>query len=112
MKGKLGSTAFAIAIACLLVGIAGCKEPNRGTFTAAACAVNTRDDVPTTAAVAIYFDKNGAILGTKAEDMAVTQNNKMCGISEAPPGPGNCPSGTCAISIPSLGRTYCKPLPC
>jgi hypothetical protein len=102
----------AIMVAALLVTGAGCSA-NRGTFGPDSCDAAKRIAVPNGTVLAVYFDKNGAIVGTDAEDLTDTQNKKMCPAAEAPPDrPGACPAGYCAITVPQLGKTYCKPLPC
>ena len=57
------------------------------------------------AAVALYFDSDGHVLGTNAESLMGTEDKMMCPAPEAT-GPAACPAGTCPVVI--LGKTYCR----
>ena len=89
------------------VAVAGC----RGKFGTEACDSGDRIDVPAGAVGAIYYDNQGHPLGSVAEDMVGTEDNKMCP-TEVPGagGPGQCrKAGYCVVNIG--GTDYCLKCP-
>ena len=127
MKRRLVSPFLALLIVPLLIALGGCPGNggsnstgtqtaltaggNRGTFTPEACAESERVATPDSV-LALYFDKDGKVVGTQAENMAGTMNDRMCPLNPPPGGGSLCPGTYCPIFIPSLGMTFCKPPPC
>ena len=64
-----------IALIVLTLTLTSCA---RGIFTWFSCDSTQRVAVPASARSAIYFDSTGAPLGTRAEDLTGTANNRMC----------------------------------
>jgi hypothetical protein len=98
-----------LLLASMLLLSAGCAK--RGLFGSEACPSSERVDVPggSDVVLAVYYDKNGQPLGTAAENMHGTKDNKMCPAPE-PGGGSGCASGSCPISVGA--KTYCvKPCP-
>jgi hypothetical protein len=79
---------------------------NRGTFGTVACGPTERKAVPGTAVLAVYYDENGAELGSDAELLTGTENNTMCPAAKLTI-PGGCPNGTCPYN--GGGNKYCGP---
>ncbi|HEY7090838.1 MAG TPA: hypothetical protein VH518_22260 [Tepidisphaeraceae bacterium] len=101
----------ALLFTWLLLTGASCTA-NRGEFGTNACEEGQRGPVPAEAVLAVYFKNDGSVAGVNAEDLTGTENNKMCPAEPASSLPGACKAGYCSITIPSLGISYCKKLPC
>ena len=87
------------------------QPENRGVFGDGSCASGDRIPLPDTAVYAAYFDSSGKQL-SPTEDLAGTQDGKICPFAIPENVPGNTVS--CAPKCPlTLGRkTYCVPPPC
>jgi len=78
---------------------------SRGAIEIASCETGLTD-VDSQAVVALYFDKHGKVVGTNAEDLSGTSDNKMCP-TPSPSVPGLCQSGYCSQLL--SGRKVCMP---
>ncbi len=97
----IGLSVLVSALACLTTG---CPRESRGDFNADSCPSAARIGVYPEAKSAVYFDAQGTPLGTQAEDLTGTTNNRMC-LTPPPPGSGNCPQTFCPHTV--NGKTYC-----
>jgi hypothetical protein len=96
--------------------VANQNTETRGTFTPEACKddgqAESRIDVPANAVLALYFDINGAAVGTSAEDLHGTENKRMCP-AQIEGGPGGCTPKPPWCKVTVDGVNYCvKATPC
>lgn len=93
-----------LVLTLLMLALAGCA--NRGIFGPTSCAKSSRMPVYGNAVAAIYFDIHGNPIGTRAEELKGTLNDKMCPTPEAPEGPDVC-APYCLKQV--SGKNYCLP---
>jgi len=111
---------FAYALTAAVVGMvmatAGCAGRGEFTFNGDTCPGGEQKVSVPAAAIAVYYDSAGNIVGTKAENMTPTTKNVMCpaDIHLPPPSgqtpPTFCQAGQCTIPLGG-GVVICRNQP-